>query len=186
MNNKTTLFKNIIFVGGIHGVGKSTICHRLVNALNINYLSASEVLKWKDINTDFKNKLVSDIPDTQDRLLRGLHNVVNHDHHYILDGHFCLFNKDGVATKVPLKTFSAINPIYLVVIVGDTAKVADGLKNRDEKTYSEKSLAYMQTMELHYAQEISTELSVPLFVYDTSQSDLSYNKLLSQLHESLT
>ena len=43
---KTALkMKNIIFIGGIHGVGKGTLCEKVCNDLNIRHLSASEVLK---------------------------------------------------------------------------------------------------------------------------------------------
>jgi len=38
--------KEIIFIGGIHGVGKGTLCKRIASDLNIIHLSASEVLKW--------------------------------------------------------------------------------------------------------------------------------------------
>lgn len=36
--------KGIIFIGGVHGVGKGTLCKRLASDLKITHLSASEVL----------------------------------------------------------------------------------------------------------------------------------------------
>jgi len=185
VNIQGSLFNNIIFAGGIHGVGKSTICHKLGIDLNINYLSASDVLKWKEINTDIKNKKVEDIPDTQDRLITGLRNIVAPENHYILDGHFCLFNREGVVTKIPTSTFLAINPKYLIVIIGNVIEISNGLKSRDQKTYSSQSLAYMQELEVEYANEISKELNVPLFTFNKNEYDLNYKTLLSRLHEGL-
>jgi len=49
--------KNIIFIGGIHGVGKGTLCEKVCNDLNLLHLSASEVLKWEEIS-EKENKLV--------------------------------------------------------------------------------------------------------------------------------
>ena len=46
----------IAFIGGIHGVGKSTVCKHICRDLKIEYLSASELLKWKDLNEDAQNK----------------------------------------------------------------------------------------------------------------------------------
>ncbi|MBK7669563.1 MAG: AAA family ATPase [Sphingobacteriaceae bacterium] len=89
------MLENISFVGGIHGVGKSTICKSICGKFNINYLSASEVLKWSKLNTDIKNKKVDDISFTQDLLINGLNEQVNKSEHYILAGHYCLFNKMG-------------------------------------------------------------------------------------------
>jgi broad-specificity NMP kinase len=45
----------IAFIGGIHGVGKSTICRQICSELNLEYLSASELIKWADLNEDAKN-----------------------------------------------------------------------------------------------------------------------------------
>ena len=41
---------------GIHGVGKCTICQQICSELNLEYLSASELLKWKAVIEDAKNK----------------------------------------------------------------------------------------------------------------------------------
>ena len=77
------VFNNIFCVGGIHGVGKSTICRQLALDLSIHYLSASEVLKWKDLNTDKKNKNVNNISDTQDRLITSLkHSLISISIHF--------------------------------------------------------------------------------------------------------
>jgi adenylate kinase len=70
------MFVNIVFVGGIHGVGKRTIWQYICHELNMKYLSASELLRWEDINEDAKNKKVKDIPLTQNRLVLGLSNRI--------------------------------------------------------------------------------------------------------------
>jgi adenylate kinase len=72
----SALFSNISFIGGIHGVGKSTICKDLCTKLSVEYLSASQVLKWADLNQDVKNKMAENISVTQDRLIEKLVNTV--------------------------------------------------------------------------------------------------------------
>ena len=57
--------KNIIFIGGIHGVGKGTLCEKVCNDLNLQHLSASEVLKWEEIS-EKENKLVKDFSKFQE------------------------------------------------------------------------------------------------------------------------
>jgi adenylate kinase len=174
----------IIFAGGIHGVGKSTLCREVVAALSINYLSASEVLKWNDINTDAKNKKVLDIPDTQKRLLNGLKAIVEPGKRYILDGHFCLFNKDGEVIPVPISTFKQIDPLGLIVVTGPIADIQAALEKRDDRTYDQAALLAMQEKEIAYAQEVAATLRVPLFRF---QKDTTSSKeLIAQIHESLT
>ena len=154
------MFKNIVFVGGIHGVGKSTFCKEVSNQLNLNYLSASAVLKWEELNVDVKNKKVEDIPYTQDRLIRGLNLLVNPDEKYLLDGHFCLFDKDGQVSTVPLSTFENINPLMLVVVLGDTQEIQKRLNERDNKGYSVEDLNTMQKYEVEHSILVSKSLGI--------------------------
>lgn len=177
--------KNILFVGGIHGVGKSTICKQLCVDLDVNYLSASDVLKWKDINIDKKNKKVTNIPGTQDRLIAGLNNVITPDNYYILDGHFCLFDANAIVTKIPFDTFKIINPLSLTVITGNLDDVLNGLQSRDQKSYTYESLSNMQKLEMEYAQELSDLLKVKLFKFSKADYSLNYTNILSQYHESI-
>ena len=157
--------KQIIFAGGIHGVGKSTLCQEIVAALSVGYLSASEVLKWNDINTDVKNKKVLDIPDTQKRLINGLQAIVEPGKHYILDGHFCLLNKDGEVIPVPMSTFKQINPICLVLVTGIVSDIQAALEKRDGRAYDQTALIALQEKEIAYAQEIAAMLEIPYFVF---------------------
>lgn len=158
------MLENISFVGGIHGVGKSTICKSICEKLNINYLSASEVLKWSKLNTDIKNKKVDNISFTQDLLINGLNEQVNKSEHYILDGHYCLFNKERNVERIPFETFQKINPASLHVITGNIVEIKKHLEERDQRPYNYKLLEEMQDAELEYANEISQRMLKPLVI----------------------
>lgn len=174
--------KRIAFIGGIHGVGKSTICFNLCKELNLEYLSASELLKWKDINEDPKNKKVKDIPDTQNRLIQGLTETVQNGKNYLLDGHYCLLNNRNEVVNVPLDTFEKMNPFSLNLILGDISEIKNRLEKRDSKPYDFELLERLQLEELAYAKYLSKTLSVNLNI--ATQND--YSKLLVLLRKSLT
>lgn len=173
------LFSNISFIGGIHGVGKSTICNVLCSTLDIRYLSASEVLKWVEINQDAKNKKVDDIPLTQDRLINGLIKRVEKAHHYLLDGHYCLIDKNSKIIKVPIETFEAINPASLHLILGDIPEIKSRLESRDQKIYDGQLLKEMQECEIDYANEISSKLGIQL----TIGKENSYDDIMTSLRK---
>lgn len=158
------MLENISFVGGIHGVGKSTICKSICEKFNINYLSASEVLKWSKLNTDTKNKKVDDISLTQNLLINGLNEQVIKGEHYILDGHYCLFNKEGNVERIPFDTFKKINPTSLHVITGDINEIKKHLEERDQRPYIYRLLEEMQDAEIEYANEISQKVQRPLII----------------------
>lgn len=158
------MFDNIVFIGGIHGVGKSTICLNICQKLNLEYLSASELLKWNDINDDIKNKKVEDIPYTQNRLIKGLKSIVNHKKFYLLDGHYCLLNKDNEVENISINTFLMINPIAFCLILGDVLEIKNRLEVRDSKPYKYELLELLQDSELNYSKLLSKTLNTPLHV----------------------
>ncbi|MFJ1473575.1 MULTISPECIES: ATP-binding protein [Capnocytophaga] len=168
---------NIIFVGGIHGVGKSTICRRICAELNIEYLSASKLIKWSELNEDTNNKKVEDLSLTQDRLIVGLRNVVQENKTYVLDGHFCLLNKENEVIKIPFETFEKIKPIAFIIILAEIEKVKNRLEIRDNKLYDFDLLQELQDKEIAYVEYLADNLNVPLYIY----SNTEYFSLIKQV-----
>lgn len=172
---------NIAFIGGIHGVGKSTICQQICDKLNLIYLSASELIKWNDINENAKNKRVENVHDTQDRLIAGLKNTIQAEKRYLLDGHCCLLNTKGDIENVPISTFQIINPFSLNVILDDVSEIKIRLERRDKKHYDYDLLKQMQDKELQYAKYLSEKLGVTLNVGLRE----NYAELLKSLHNTI-
>lgn len=146
---------NIIFIGGIHGVGKGTLCKNVASALNMVHLTASEVLKWSDFSEDPSNKRVKDIHSTQDRLIENLNRIVQPNQTYLLDGHFCLQNAEGIIEKVPDNIFIGINPIKIILVTEDPEEIAIRLFQRDGKEYDVQLLKRMQGIEKEHALHVS-------------------------------
>ncbi len=63
----TYITGRIHFIGGIHGVGKSSLCRDICNTTALLYVSESELLKWREITPDPSDKKVADISMTQSR-----------------------------------------------------------------------------------------------------------------------
>ena len=176
------MLNNIVFIGGIHGVGKSTICRQICGEVKLEYLSASELIKWKDINEDVQNKKVKNIPATQDRLIIGLTNTVQENKFYLLDGHYCLLNSENEIVNIPLDTFKLINPISLNIVLGDINEIKNKLEKRDNRPYDQELLNRMQESELNYARHLSKTLGVTVHI--GTQNDFS--ELLTSLHKTFS
>jgi adenylate kinase len=161
----------IVFVGGIHGVGKSYICNKISHLLKIEYLSCSNLINWTKISTS-NNKTVKNISNTQELLLTGLKKKTNKKSKYILDGHFCLLNKNNQPQNIPFKTFEKINPKGLIVIVENVDIIYKRLLNRDDTNYSKELLDNFQNKEVSRAEEISKKLNIELFIYNKNFEDL--------------
>ncbi len=152
--------KNIIFIGGIHGVGKGTICSDISLNTGLIHLTASQILKWVEISKK-DNKLVENITSTQERLINGLNNLIKKDKEYIIDGHFCLLNSNGTPNRIDEDTFDQINPKAIVVVIDDVEKIAKRLEKRDGKIYDFLVLNELQKMEVEYAKYLSKKYSIP-------------------------
>ncbi|MCH5689828.1 ATP-binding protein [Niabella sp. W65] len=162
--------KNIIFIGGIHGVGKGTLCKRVCDDLNLRHLSASEVLKWEEISAK-ENKLVKDFTLTQDRLITNLQQIVKENERYVLDGHYCLLNKNNVPEKIDFGTFRTLDPFAFIIVVDDVQEVKR-LENRDSREYDFALLFKFQELEIQYSKELAEQLNKP---HVTLKSDETKN-----------
>lgn len=152
--------KNIIFIGGIHGVGKGTICNEIALKTGSIHLSASQILKWEEISAR-DNKLVKNIASTQSSLIKGLENLIRTDEKYLLDGHFCLLNSNGIPSRIDEHFFDQINLKAIAIAIDVVEIIAKRLEARDGKIYDVEVLNELQQMEVEYAKFLSDKYSIP-------------------------
>ena len=160
--------KNIIFIGGIHGAGKGTICREIANELNVTSISASTLLKWEEVSDHPKNKAVKDISDTQRRLINGIDYYLEKGN-YLIDGHFTLFDSKYNVTEIDSRVFQSISPLCMALVSADPIAIAKRLSERDNQKYDVDLLSRMQRTELKRAQQVSKELNIPLFIIDNTE-----------------
>ena len=168
--------KNIIFVGGIHGVGKGLICKLIATKMGINHLSSSEVLRWEEISQK-SNKLVENLDFTQNRLINGLKKLIRENEIYLLDGHYCLLNSKTEPERVSEDTFQLIAPKIMAIVIEDVEIIHARLKKRDSMNYTLPLLKKMQDMEVNYAKYLSCKLKVPYI--EIKNGD--YNRLVENI-----
>lgn len=154
--------REIIFVGGIHAVGKGTVCKELAQKFDFVHLSASQVIKWNEIS-DAKNKKVQNFTTTQDRLLTNLNRIIKPNKRYLLDGHFTLLNSNGEPEKIDESTFIRIQPVSIILLTCEPKIIFERLIKRDDSIYKLSVLEKMQRMEIEHASYISKRLEIPLF-----------------------
>jgi len=155
---------NIIFISGIHGVGKTTLCEFLSTELSISHYSASDLIsKYAQIELP-KSKHVSNISGNQDTLIKAINKFLSVSIDYILDGHFCLLDKEGNITKIPFSTYEEMKPTAIVCLYEDADIVYERLKSRDSHKHNRELLDAFQIAEISYSQEVAKNLGVPYFL----------------------
>jgi adenylate kinase len=166
-----TIEAKIIFIGGIHGVGKGVFCHEFMNLIEINYLSASELIKWTDISNNKAEKKVDDIDSTQMRLINALNSNCEKSKNYILDGHYSLLDKNNRPKIIDRDVFYSINPLLFIVLKSEPEIIKTRLAIRDGNSYDISLISEMQDLEISYSREIAHELNKPHLIM-TSLDDL--------------
>lgn len=175
--------KKAIFMGGIHGVGKTTLCELILKQTGIKFYTASSLIKRVRAElVESGVKKVADINNNQQVLLSGIEMYVESGPYYVLDGHFCLLNSSGEVTRIPPETFSAISPSAIVCVSDRVDVIRSRISGRDDVDYDEGLLSEFLSEESKYASELASSLRVPFLHFDNRES---VNGLL-QFIESVT
>ena len=160
----------MIFVCGIHGVGKTHFCRKLAEKTGRMVFSASSLIK-RNVKDDFKEKQVDSIQDTQTVLLNDLRKLTLQTPDYILDGHLCLLDNKNKIHRIDMKFIKQMSISSIILLVDSPAEIKKNLEERDGLEWSENFIEQFQNSEIKYAKEISKKLDVNLQILLSQQSE---------------
>lgn len=163
--------KNIIFVGGIHGVGKTTFCNNLSKELSLEHFSSSTLISMLDSQRIKQNKRVDDIKNNQSILLEAVNYFLNSDRVYLLDGHFCLIDGNSCIQKIPISVFELLGIKGIILLFDCEEKILKKFKKRDARDYSLEFIKKFQEEEMLYAKYVAKKIKVPLRVINISKKE---------------
>lgn len=159
----------IIFVGGIHGVGKTWLCEKLVDEMEVKHFSASQLIKDLKKNHSVNNyKGVKNINNNQKLLLLAVNQYADRDLTIILDGHFCLLNLEHEIKQISKETFVNMSPIAIIVLYDSILNISKKISNRDGVRYDIDLLSSFQDEEIKYSEDVAKYLQVPYLLFDVS------------------
>lgn len=161
----------MIFISGVHGVGKSYFCNMVKQAININAYSASTLISEKKKSCFSSDKLIPDINDNQQYLLQAVEELRAAEGNFILDGHFCLLNAEGNVQRIVFDTFTTLKPEAILLLTEEPKTIAERRQSRDNREVSVESIKEFQDSEETYAKEVAEAIGAKLFISKGS-SDL--------------
>lgn len=166
-----------LFVGGVHGAGKGSLCKQLVDYLIGEYVSASQLLHW---NT--KCKQVKDVSYNQELLTELLQKHTQHDVDYVIDGHFALWNKNNECEVVPLETFVPLKLSAIIIVTCASELVQKRLKFRDSIIYKLEDIKALQSLEEKQAKVVAQTLGIPLMIVNLVE-DFDFYTFIQYIEE---
>lgn len=155
----------ILFVGGVHGVGKSTMCTSLAHEFSAEYWSASELIKTEKATAVAQHgKLVANVNNNQDLLTRAFHKrlLETKARLVILDGHFSLRDTTTTIQTLPPNLFSELGITDFTCIYDDAPAIAARIHERDKQPATANGVSELQEVEMQNAKRVALELRKPL------------------------
>ena len=170
-----------VFVAGVHGVGKSSMCDEYAKKHGTNHKTASQLIKGaKEDAVSKKTKTVKNITGNQELLITAVSKIRASGENLLLDGHFVLMNDKYELTPLPTKVFSDLSIDAVIAVYDQPELIEFRTKNRDGKSISSKLIEDFQNLELARAEEISKELGIP-FAKIQSFSQVEFEGTLNSL-----
>lgn len=149
----------LVMIGGVHGSGKSYICEKLVRDLPfVTCVSASRLLEH------FGNaKHVDNVTDNQKCLAEHIKKIKEYNALTVVDGHFCVIDKEDVFHYVSKEIFQSLSPSLLVLVMAPTSIIQQRILLRDHIEYSLPFIEKMKQNEAYWAAYTSDAFNIPLY-----------------------
>lgn len=156
----------MIFLGGVHGVGKTSMCDGISEKFGLKVISASAIIRAeREHPSPDSRTAVSNVGGNQGLLIRGVQRlVIDAPGDYLLDGHFALRTLAGKIEEIDAAVFNLMGVNGLVCLVDEPTAIARRLTARDGDDHDVDAIAQLQAAELGSAESVSRTLGLGLKV----------------------
>lgn len=174
----------VIFIAGVYGVGKSTLCSMLSDSLNIPSFSSGDLISEKNGEKYGANKSVKDKDSNQRILIKSVKEKIEKSQEILLSGHFCILNSKNEVVYLPEFVYKELHISKIILLEAPTNTIVENLKKRDSKEYNIDTINELIITENQQANKIAYEINVPLIVHDMNFDESDLDRLLSVIEGS--
>ncbi len=163
----------ILFVGGVHGIGKSTCCQQVADRSGVFWFTASDLIKAESKSAIAEDsKRVLNPVENQELLICGIRKQIRAGHERILlDGHFTLLKANGEVTAIELDVFRQLGLEGIVMFQDDPVSIFNRLRARDGQNLSIPRVKSHQDSEIEQGHLVASNLKIPIMVLDAFDAD---------------
>lgn len=162
--NKQPPKGQVIFIAGVHGVGKTTLCSGISDSQGFIHKSASQLIREAKASAIARNsKTVADISGNQQLLIDAVNKITQSGKTLLLDGHFALLNSARKPEALPTKVFADLGIDGVVIIHDNPTSIVARIQHRDGGGIELDEIKALQAVEMNRAKIVTYELGLPLF-----------------------
>lgn len=175
-SGSSNLIGSTIFIAGVYGTGKSTMCSALAKMLHVPAFSAGDLISSINGERYGANKTVSDKYANQLLLIERVHQLIQKNERIILAGHFCIFNSYNEVDILPEFVYSQLSISRIILLEANIQTVISNLISRDGKNYTLESISKLIKKEREQCKRIAEQLSCPFNIYQMTftEQDTQY------------
>lgn len=161
----------MIFIAGVHGVGKTYTCNQLKKDFVV-YSASGLIEQYSKIHYSGYKKAYN-IENNQRHLINIVGQMESHGEKFILDGHFCLFNADGEVEKISYEIIRQLHIEGIILIWDKEDIIQKRIQMRERKSdlLTLYEIVNLQEQEINYAQNVAQTLNIPLALINASNED---------------
>lgn len=162
-----------IFVGGIHGVGKTTACLDAKVEYGFELYQASDLLQRGKKLVSSSVSQNSSFEENQKIILsyflylRGRKDNLN----VVVDGHFALYDICGSIRTVSSDLFKRMKVDHFICIYDEVDSIWERLQMRDGNALSREKLGALQRVEVENAKKVSRDCNVSISCINAKKID---------------
>lgn len=162
----------LVFLAGVHGVGKDFVGTPVATRLGFARASASELIKQErgKITWDHTKK-VDDLDANQLALISAVSRLKQTSNALLLDGHFALRDPQGKIQRLPVAIFERLGLAGVVVLTDDPNIVLKRLIVRDNHFTTTAEISELADAEVTQAHTVAATLRIPVEVIHAPSED---------------
>ena len=159
--------RGMVFVTGIHGVGKTTFCEHLARSLALPTFTASSIIRdCGEMNTD-PARLNGEVLSNAEIFRRAILQLGQSHRTFFVDGHTVLLDQDAHFVRIPPSIFADLQIFAFVLLYHDVEEVRRRLKC--EIPNEPPFLAAFQSAEIEQASFIANQLGLKFLAHHGSE-----------------
>jgi adenylate kinase len=160
---------SILFVTGIHGVGKTTVCEFLSEILRIPVFTASHLIKTERSLTDAPEKMNSRIDINASYFQTAVKRLETLHEKFIIDGHTVLLNASGENQRVSDAIFRGLQISCFVLLLEDPKLINSRLTQSKKLLLTDVEIADFQNEEVLHTVNIVKDMGADLVIARSSE-----------------
>jgi adenylate kinase len=172
-----------IFLGGVHGVGKTYLGRPVAQKLNLIHKTASELIQEERGRATWNvDRRVTEVNENQAALIASVRRLRNEGPQLLLDGHFVLKDTTGSLIRLQMEVFQQLELHAIIVLEAPPGVIVQRLSARTGEPQSLAAIIEFAQAEREHADKVSRDLHIATTYLKSPSEDELYSVVAKALN----